>query len=732
MTIDLEKLRRWIGRGHTRPKNGDPLPLAKYSVFFVLAFSLCPPSICARDAPEAIGWHRSGADNQSTKFSDLSQINATNIGGLAPAWEFHSGYVPRVPETVQTNPVFTGKQIITTSLDGSVIALDPGSGALLWKFTVPQPAAKRGLTYYKGNVYVPSGRGVYVLDAVSGKLTADRGKAGVYGDAISFLPPVVTDSQIVSASFPGVISAWGARDGKLLWQTNLLKDGVLARLWSGFSYDDKSGLLYVVTSDTGRALQDGQGKSGNANSIIALDFKTGKLVWQFQEIENDLWDLDMVGPPIVTSIKHQGVMRDVVVSVSKSGNVIVLERAGGKPLDNPEFRDVNGQRRIKISKPSPFSSNVFAPADDVTTLTEAKHDYVMHKIRHAKFEQYAETTITNPVVLFGLHGGGEWPGAAVDPGSHYLVVTSNRYPWIIRANIVNASAVDVAAEMKKNSTFVEKCQNCHQADLTGYFEDASSGDRFVPPLIGASKLKTREEFSAPGAFAKDHKYASLNWNVESAYQFDRRMPARALKSIDRMVGGDFLHDLIIRIYVALFYGPPTLRTDITEDDLKSVYETIRQVDDKIENGAGMTIKTFFQVLLDPDGLPGSNPPWGLITAIDLDSGLIAWSRPFGEVYDNATARRYEGDRNFGGALITGAGLVFATGTTDEFARAFLLKSGQELWKAKLPAAGSAPPMTYSYGNCQYVLFTASGGKFVGFRGRSDATVAYRLKNCAPL
>jgi quinoprotein glucose dehydrogenase len=208
------------------------------------------------------------------------------------------------------------------------------------------------------------------------------------------------------------------------------------------------------------------------------------------------------------------------------------------------------------------------------------------------------------------------------------------------------------------------------------------------------------------------------------------MPARVLKSIDRSAAGEFLHGLIIRTYEALFYSPPTLRLDITADDLKSIYETIRQVDDKIENGAGMTIKTFFQVLLDPDGLPGSNPPWGLISAIDLDSGLIAWSRPFGEVYDNATARHYEGDRNFGGALITGAGLIFATGTTDEFARAFLLKSGQELWKAKLPAAGSAPPMTYSYGNCQYVLFTASGGKFVGFKGRSDATVAYRLKNCA--
>ena len=701
----------------------------KHTVLALLAAAFCGGAVSGAEGRAAAGWFRSGADNQSTKFSPLKQINDTNVNGLVQAWAFHSGFVSKFPETVQTNPVFTGKQIITTALDATVIALDPASGALLWRSAVPQPAAKRGLTYFKGNIYVPSGRGVHVLDAATGNPATGRGRAGVYGDGASFLPPVVTDAAVVVADFRGIVSAWKAGDGMLLWQTDFFKDGILARLWSGFSYDEKYGLLFAVTSDTGRALGEPNAKSGNANSIVALDFKTGKQRWRFQEIENDLWDLDMVGPPIVTRVEHAGVMRDVVVAVSKSGNVIVLDRASGKPLDEPEYRIVNGQRRIVISKPAPFSSNVFTPDTDVTNLTDGKHDYVMHKIRHARFDQYAPVTITHPVVQFGLHGGAEWPGAAVDPDSHTLIVTSNRYPWIIRADLVNNSTVDIGAVMAKNAVYADKCRICHQADLAGAAEDALTGDRYVPPLIGSSKLKTRDEFSALDAFALAHTYAAREPPLEAAYQSDLRLPARTLKRIDQWAQAGLLHRLTLGAYQQLFYAP-LLKPGISADDLKNVYDAITAVDNAIERGAGMTIKTYFQLLLDPDGLPGSNPPWGLISAIDLDSGRLKWRTPFGEVEDPATGKRYAGDRNFGGALATAGGLTFANGTSDEYARAFELKSGRELWKARLPAAGSAPPMTYVYGNCQYVLFTASGGKFVGFRGRSDATVAYRLGSCA--
>jgi quinoprotein glucose dehydrogenase len=136
------------------------------------------------------------------------------------------------------------------------------------------------------------------------------------------------------------------------------------------------------------------------------------------------------------------------------------------------------------------------------------------------------------------------------------------------------------------------------------------------------------------------------------------------------------------------------------------------------------------MLLDKDGLPGSNPPWGEMTAIDLNSGHIKWKIPFGEVKDPSSKNIIFGDVNFGGAIITKPGLIFANGTRDGYARAFNIQNGEELWKASLPAPGSAPPMTYNFEGCQYVVFTATGGQFYGYR-RSDAIVAYKLKNCSP-
>ena len=81
-------------------------------------------------------------------------------------------------------------------------------------------------------------------------------------------------------------------------------------------------------------------------------------------------------------------------------------------------------------------------------------------------------------------------------------------------------------------------------------------------------------------------------------------------------------------------------------------------------------------------------------------------------------------------MTTSSGIIFATGTPDKNVYAFNSRSGLEIWSHKLPYAGSAPPMSYRFNGCQYVVIQASGGKYVGYDPqKGDALVSFALNEC---
>ena len=114
-------------------------------------------------------------------------------------------------------------------------------------------------------------------------------------------------------------------------------------------------------------------------------------------------------------------------------------------------------------------------------------------------------------------------------------------------------------------------------------------------------------------------------------------------------------------------------------------------------------------LQDQNGYPGSKPPWGTLTAIDLNKGKIIWQVPFGE-YDELTKKGLSktGTENFGGATGTAGDLIFATGTVDKKIRAFNSNNGNEIWSYQLAFAGSGPPTTYLINGEQYVVVASTG------------------------
>ena len=134
---------------------------------------------------------------------------------------------------------------------------------------------------------------------------------------------------------------------------------------------------------------------------------------------------------------------------------------------------------------------------------------------------------------------------------------------------------------------------------------------------------------------------------------------------------------------------------------------------------------------DQNNRPCQQPPWGTLSAVDLNTGEIVWRVPLGIVEElEAKGIHNTGSQNLGGSIVTAGGLVFIAGTTDRRFRAFDAQTGKQLWQAPLEADGHATPMTYrgKQSGQQFVVIAAGGGGFLRSLSSvlSDTVVAYAL------
>ena len=139
------------------------------------------------------------------------------------------------------------------------------------------------------------------------------------------------------------------------------------------------------------------------------------------------------------------------------------------------------------------------------------------------------------------------------------------------------------------------------------------------------------------------------------------------------------------------------------------------------------------LLRDLDGYPAAKPPWGTLTALNLNTGKIIWQVPLGYYEALKSKEINTGTENYGGATATAGGLVFVAGTLDKLIRAFDSQNGKELWSHNLPYIGSAPPTLYEIYGEQYLVIPASGGSslkmyYPDLVEQGDAVVAFKIQD----
>ncbi len=136
--------------------------------------------------------------------------------------------------------------------------------------------------------------------------------------------------------------------------------------------------------------------------------------------------------------------------------------------------------------------------------------------------------------------------------------------------------------------------------------------------------------------------------------------------------------------------------------------------------------TGYHKFLDSNGLPGIAPPWGTLSAIDLNTGEYRWRITLGDTESlREKGNPPTGCENYGGPVSTAGGLLFIAATKDGKFRAFDKKTGALLWETTLPAAGFATPATYEVNGKQYVV-VACGGEKLG-TPKGNKVVAFSLQ-----
>ena len=338
----------------------------------------------AEKGPVFVNWSAYGGSNSDSQYTALTQINKANVGQLRQAWFYQSG---NNGYRYGSNPIVIDGVMYVIGKDNSVAAVDAATGKEIWMHDNQRPRAMmhRGLMYWESKdradrrvIYTMNNQ-LRAIDARTGADIPTFGENGAVDLRVGLGRPLETlrsvgngtpgrifENLVIMGSStgeeyespPGDIRAYDVVTGKLVWTFHTVphpgefgydtwpKDawkyigGV--NTWGEMSLDENRGIVYIPlgapTYDFYGA--DRHGTNLFADCLVALDARTGKYLWHFQDVHHDLWDYDLeVGPKLLT-INHDGKNVDILAEPGKNGFLYVLDRVTGKPIWPIEERPV--------------------------------------------------------------------------------------------------------------------------------------------------------------------------------------------------------------------------------------------------------------------------------------------------------------------------------------------------------------------------------------------------------
>ena len=445
-------------------------------------------------------WPFYGHDAGGCRYSKLNQVNNQNVKQLKLAWTFQTGELKTYMGTkasekaaFEATPLMIGHTLYFSTPSCRVFAIDAATGEQQWLFdpkvnlhddfseitsrgVTSWPADATANTKEQRRIFIGTIDGrLIALNAETGKTISSFGNAGTIdlhqglGNVCLTSPPAVIGNILVVGSSmgdnyrfdypPGVVRAYDAISGKLLWSWDPIPQNPNdkawktwnepiahrtggANAWSMISVDVQRGLVFIPTSCPSPDYFGGErlGQNLYGNSIVALRASTGKMVWYFQVVHHDLWDYDIAAQPVLLDIIKNGKKRAAVAVGTKMGHVFILDRVTGKPLFPIEERAVPpSQIPGEVASatqpfpilPAPLGLQKLSTKDAWGLTPNDKEEAEKRISKYINKGIFTPSSFQGTIVTPGNAGGIHWGGMCFDPKQNLLITNINWLPAII-------------------------------------------------------------------------------------------------------------------------------------------------------------------------------------------------------------------------------------------------------------------------------------------------------------